>query len=231
MGGLYNPISDGLESLPAEEKVICEEYLGFSNASITQPQMWYLLRAFGKQLGHEILAHEPVVVDFLNEFQEADGPASLWLPTGGNWEIQSNIYKQTWQHDLPYFSAAGEFDWQDYIYEADVRADSGGYVGICARFSSIEQAYLFYLRIGSGNCRLAKAPFNTLVETAGGSLSLSQGTWYRLKMELDGKKIKCYVDGQLQISHTDPSEIVAGKIGLWCYWTAISCKYAKAWSD
>ena len=31
--------------------VLAEEYLAFSAPSITQPQMWYLLRLYGKMLG------------------------------------------------------------------------------------------------------------------------------------------------------------------------------------
>lgn len=170
-------------------------------------------------------------VDFLDEFQEPDGAASLWTPAGGNWEIQSNIYKQTYQHNLPYFSAAGEFNWKDYTYEADVRSDLGmGYVGLVARFADINTAYLFYLRQGGNNVRLSKAPFVTLVETPGGSLPTEQGIWYRLKIEVDGNEIRCYADNVLQIEYEDPNKIVVGKIGLWCYWTAISCKYTKAWS-
>jgi hypothetical protein len=160
---------------------------------------------------------------FVDTFTEADGPASNWAPAGGNWEIQSNIYKQTYQHDLPYFSAAGDFAWRDITYEADVRGDSGfNYEGLAFRFNHIEDSYLFYLRTGSGNCRLAKAPFVTLVQTPTDSLPLSQGVWYRLKVVVTVANIKCYVDDELQIEYDDPNPIVAGKIGLWCYWTACS---------
>jgi hypothetical protein len=160
---------------------------------------------------------------FTDTFTEADGPASLWVPAGGNWEIQSNIYKQTWQQDLPFFSSAGDFAWRDITYEADVKGDSGfNYEGLAFRFNHIENSYLFYLRTGSGNVRLAKAPFVTLVQTPTGSLSLSAGVWYRLKVVVTGANIKCYVDDELQIEYDDPSPITAGRIGLWCYWTQCS---------
>lgn len=159
---------------------------------------------------------------FVDIFTEADGPASNWIPAGGNWEIQNNVYKQIYQQDLPFFSAAGNSAWQDITYEVDVRADSGGYVGIAFKYNDIENAYLFYLRIGSNNVRLAKAPFVTLAQTPTGSLSLSSGVWYRLKVIMTEANIKLYVDDVLQIEYDDANPIEAGKIGLWCYWTACS---------
>jgi len=43
------------EQLAAEaEQLTCENYLALSPAVITQPQIWYLLRAFAKKLGYTI---------------------------------------------------------------------------------------------------------------------------------------------------------------------------------
>lgn len=36
------------------ETVTCEEYLHHSAAVITQPEMWFLLRAFAKRLGYKV---------------------------------------------------------------------------------------------------------------------------------------------------------------------------------
>jgi len=157
---------------------------------------------------------------FVDTFTEQDGPASKWTPTGGNWEIQNGVYRQTYQQSNPYFSAAGEFAWRDITYEADVKGVSGfNYEGIAFHFNHIENSYVFYLRTGSGNVRLMKAPFVTLVQTANYSLTLLPDTWYRLKVIMTGANIKCYVDGELQIDYDDPDPIVAGRIGLWAYWT------------
>ena len=157
---------------------------------------------------------------FIDTFTEDDGSASKWTPAGGNWEIQSGVYRQTYQQSNPYFSAAGEFSWRDITYEADVKGVQGfNYEGIAFHFNHIEDSYVFYLRTGSGNVRLMKAPFVTLVQTASYSLTLLPDTWYRLKVVMVGANIKCYVNNELQIEYDDPSPIVAGRIGLWAYWT------------
>lgn len=36
------------------EQTTCEEYLKHSSDVITQPEIWYLLRVFGKKLGYTI---------------------------------------------------------------------------------------------------------------------------------------------------------------------------------
>jgi len=44
------------EELATEiERQTCEEYLAHSPLVITQPEIWYLLRAFAKKLGYRIL--------------------------------------------------------------------------------------------------------------------------------------------------------------------------------
>lgn len=37
-----------------QEKATCEVYLAQSPDVITQPEIWYLLRAFAKQLGYKV---------------------------------------------------------------------------------------------------------------------------------------------------------------------------------
>ena len=36
------------------EQATCEEYLKHSSNVMTQPEMWYLLRAFAKKLGYKV---------------------------------------------------------------------------------------------------------------------------------------------------------------------------------
>ena len=36
------------------DKATCEQYLAMSPAVITQPQIWWLLRYFGKRLGYKV---------------------------------------------------------------------------------------------------------------------------------------------------------------------------------
>ena len=61
---IYNNQGDLISQKPYEvsdvqlleevEKANCEQYLDLSSVSISQPEIWYLLRAFGKKLGYTV---------------------------------------------------------------------------------------------------------------------------------------------------------------------------------
>ncbi len=103
--------------------------------------------------------------------------------------------------------------WTDYLFEADVRIDSGTARTLLFRFSD---SYNYYrLRILPVRMVLSRHTIlsdTTLVTLSG--LSFSTGVWYSVRIIATGANIKVSVDGVPRIDVTDPDPVASGAAGL-----------------
>ena len=141
----------------------------------------------------------------------------------GTWSVVTDgtyVYKDT--YDLGNcWSYAGSSAWTDYIAEAKVKPLS--FNGTGNRFSAV---FARYANNGNDYYALALQDSNTLVlrKRVGGSSSIltsktytiNTGTWYTLKLAVDGSSLSGYVNGNLELTTTDSSR-VSGCVAVGMY--------------
>jgi hypothetical protein len=157
-----------------------------------------------------------------------------WAEDSGDWAIVSNNVRNgttgSSYRKLRWVGAA--MDSSDYAVEAPCRSGSDSHaVGPAARMAASSTvtyyglvifagygAYLVYINNGA----------ETVLASSSG-LTISSGTTYTLRLEVEGTAIRGYVDGTLRVSATH-SALTAGPPGLAGYGGNNSGTYATQWS-
>ncbi|MCW4020843.1 MAG: hypothetical protein NWF14_06425, partial [Candidatus Bathyarchaeota archaeon] len=128
-----------------------------------------------------------------------------WTPLFGDWSLSDGEYYQQSDETQHAHTRAGEDTWDNYSMEAKVKlvqGASGGGAGVCARMKRINGAEKGYGLV------LYKTVLK-LYDTDGWSVlgqadvSVELGTFYKLKLEVDGTSLKGYLDDELKIDITD----------------------------
>lgn len=156
---------------------------------------------------------------FSDDFE--DGTADGWTPVTGSWSVVTDgtkVYKNssTSGESLSY---AGQTTWSNYAVEAKIKAINPKAVGIVGRYGDSSNYYMFRLHIEFDKAQLYKKVGGTFTLLQEVTYDFSAGTWYTLKLELNGTTLKGYVNGVQQISVSD-SSLTAGSIGVRPYDTA-----------
>jgi M6 family metalloprotease-like protein len=113
--------------------------------------------------------------------------------------------------------------WTDYLFETDVRIDSGTTRAIVFRYAGWDE----YYKLRMLPARMVLTRYGTLSDTTLATvtgLSFSTGVWYRVSVVLTGGNIKVSVDGTPRIDVTDPDPIASGSAGLWVE-SGITCLF------
>jgi len=114
----------------------------------------------------------------------------------------------------------GDVEWRDCTVEALVRPLSfDESAGLVFRYQTNRHQYVFLMEKGKGvrlgvrqriEPRFCRVGFKDL---GSAEFAYDTKTWYRLKVENDGPKIRAYVDGKLLIS-AECDDIPSGKVGV-----------------
>jgi hypothetical protein len=92
--------------------------------------------------------------------------------------------------------------------------DQGG--GIVWRYQDNDNYYICRMNPLENNYRLYKVVAGKRIQLATKeNLSAKANEWHRLKVEMDGDQIRCYLDGEKMLEGKDDTFKTAGKIGLW----------------
>lgn len=151
-----------------------------------------------------------------------DGNADGWTPSAyGTWYVENGEYVVDLGLIDSYLanSTNGNTDWTDYSFSVDVYGEAGVDKVICFRFIAGTGWYSVNLR---------SAPFYDLVlqrYSNGVGTWLKQinypnstGTWYNIKIDIQGEVINVYINDILEITYTDTgTSITHGKIALAAY--------------
>jgi len=155
-----------------------------------------------------------------------DGNDQGWTPIQGDWSVKNGTYVQeelewttTSTHETYHRSYFGEENWSDYTFEAKVRIEPGGdlapIVGIFFRVTEkSDVGDYYYFRLDARDSEgpgLIKAPNVTM--QINNNQPAEVGRDYVLKAEVNGKRIKCYVDGRLEIEVEDDA-FPQGAVGV-----------------
>jgi len=122
-----------------------------------------------------------------------------WRVVRGDWAVQDGTYRQT-AGGTDLRSVAGDPAWTDYTYTLKARK-LGGAEGFLILFRVRDDHNWLWWNLGGwGNVRHA------IEKCVGGGKSLlgdavpgqiETGRWYDLRIELQGPRIRCFLDGQL----------------------------------
>ncbi len=151
---------------------------------------------------------------------EADFPkgAEGWRVVQGDWQVQEGAYRQT--ADGPDIRAvAGDPSWTDYTYSLKARKIAGA-EGFLIMFRVRDDNNWVWWNLGGwGNVRHA------IEQCSGGAKSILPGAvegsietdrWYDIRIELEGPRVRCYLDGELihdvKIPTPAPMAALAGRL-------------------
>jgi len=162
----------------------------------------------------------------------ADGPISSWTT------VPSPNRTGTWNfltlpdHQLGYrqSSTAGDARWVsrvptgNQVVSARVRPNGFGtsssgqdqWAGIAARYSDDNNYYYLTLR-NSNRVALRKLVNGAIQELGSAALPVSAGTWYDLRLEVIGSRLRAFVNGELKVELTDGSAIASGRNAMLMY--------------
>ncbi|MEP6755822.1 MAG: alpha-L-arabinofuranosidase C-terminal domain-containing protein [Chthonomonadales bacterium] len=141
----------------------------------------------------------------LNSSLSATSPE--WRTVSGNWSYQDGAIRQTGNGEGSRI-VAGDPNWTDYTFTCQARK-IGGAEGFLIMVHVTGNDDYTWLNIGGwGNSQHAAEK-----SIGGGKIMLGQpargkietGKWYDIKVEVEGKRIRCYIDGKMILDVMDRS--------------------------
>lgn len=140
-----------------------------------------------------------------------------WRTVRGDWKVQEGAFRQSSEAENMR-ALAGDTGWGDYTLEVQARKISGR-EGFMVMFHTVDDNNYYWWNLGGwGNTR------HGLEKSVGGSKSgigndvtgsIETGRWYNIKIEVEGSRIRCYLDGKLihdiQDRGASPLHAVAGR--------------------
>ncbi len=150
-----------------------------------------------------------------NAGRDAGAPgAAGWKPVFGNWVAQDGCYRQMMIEDNTH-SLAGSPQWSDYTLSLKARK-LGGEEGFQLRFYAREGQGTYWWNIGGWRniCHAIEKSAGTTWPLVGvWPITISDriygqietGRWYDIRIELQGARMRCYLDGKLIHDCQDPA--------------------------
>lgn len=154
-----------------------------------------------------------------------DGNSNGWTSTTGTWSVVqdggSYVYYQSSTSEGR--TSAGSSSWTNYSVQADVKVDNfngSNRTYVAGRYIDGNNYYAASLYNSSGGTLEIRKKVNgsTTNLATKTNFGLSTGTWYTVKLEMNGSTINMYVNGTLQLTATD-SSLTSGAAGLVAYKT------------
>jgi alpha-L-arabinofuranosidase len=140
--------------------------------------------------GSETLLTEPLLENAKN-----------WTPSAGKWETADGVYRQTSNAQPAISHCSTAFDSQKYVLTLKARK-TGGNEAFLIGFGSAKGGTDFWWNIGGwGNARHAiqKGQGSDAKDIISREVpgKIEKDRWYSIRVEVDGKRIKCFLDDAL----------------------------------
>jgi alpha-L-arabinofuranosidase len=130
-----------------------------------------------------------------------------WRPTSGDWKWDGDTLCQQNAEETNCRDLVGGRNWTDYTYTLKARKISGAEGFLILFHVQGDNNWLWWNVGGWGNTRTAiqKADPSGDREIGGQqNITVEAGRWYDVKIEVEGRQIRCYLDGDLKVERTDP---------------------------
>jgi alpha-L-arabinofuranosidase len=120
--------------------------------------------------------------------------ATGWTTEGrGRWAVTNGVYRQGRQGQS--FSYFGDSDWSDYTLTMKAQ-NTGGAEGFLIIFGR-KNGERYWWNVGGYGNTLHEIEFNQTPVGAPVKAQIERNRWYDIKVQLEGARIRCYLDGQL----------------------------------
>lgn len=141
-----------------------------------------------------------------------------------NWTVESSTW-DTVEDDSKVFSntvikksgiaVRGDKDWTDYTVEAKVKGvefNGSNKASVCGRYADKKNYYAVEISEKNG-VKLTRKVKGSTTTIAQKKMEIKEGTWYDVKLAMEGSNIKVYVDDELIIEKEDKS-LAKGAVAL-----------------
>jgi pectate lyase len=147
------------------------------------------------------------------------GGTGSWSKSGGSWAVVTDgsaAYQQSNNTSELARAFAGDTGWTSYSVQARVKPlsfnGSNRVVAIASRVSSATRMYRLAL-INANRAELQAVNGSAITVIGSASLTVATGTWYTLKIEVNGSTVRGFVNGTQIASGTNTAQS-AGRIAL-----------------
>jgi alpha-L-arabinofuranosidase len=123
--------------------------------------------------------------------------AGNWTPGAGTWAVQDGAYAQTAQVENA-TSTAGPADWSNYTMEVSARKTAGS-EGFLVMFGVKDTGNYYWWNLGGWNntqSAIEKAVNGGKSSVATSATTVETGRDYKLKIQVSGRRITTWLDGQ-----------------------------------
>ncbi|GGG13135.1 hypothetical protein GCM10010912_66980 [Paenibacillus albidus] len=153
----------------------------------------------------------------------ADGDIADWAIASGttSWAVTAdggNPVLSTSKTQTALITAGAGASWTDYTYEARTRMpfnNPSENAGIVFRVKDKENFYMYRIDASKNQLQMYKFVAGTMTLVSEVSFVPAKNQWYTLRVTVQGKTIKGYVDGELKTTWTNPNtELTSGGVGF-----------------
>ena len=147
----------------------------------------------------DVRVSRPWLTLFESNFKK-DG-VGKWKPIGGKWEHRDEVYRQKNARGKGSFTIVGDASWSDYTLTLKARK-TGGSEGFFIPFRWIDEKNYFTWNLGGSSNKhhvVERVKNGVLTHDVSKRVpgKIETNTWYDIKIELTGPRIRCYLDGKL----------------------------------
>ena len=130
-----------------------------------------------------------------------------WRMGSGDWKWEGEMLSQLNPDETNCRALVGSQNWTDYTYTLKARKISGAEGFLILFHVQGDNNWLWWNVGGWGNTRTAiqKGDPSGDREIGGPqNVTVEAGRWYDVKIEVEGRQIRCYLDGDLKVERMDP---------------------------
>jgi hypothetical protein len=223
---LNRPYRLRLESIGTRHRVYVNgaPVLDADDISLASGSAAMLTHQASAEFDNVVASPTPATIIYARDFTTSGGPTDLWTFSGiGLWNTVASGSNFVFAQSSVAGAARAVAGVPTNDQSVDVRArpttfagtgNGARWFGVMARY--VDDANYYYLTLRNDNTASLRKLTNGAITVLGGSYSLpvTLGTWYRLRIEAVGTRIRGYVNGTLVAEATDSTHTrgVAGPI-------------------
>jgi alpha-L-arabinofuranosidase len=132
-------------------------------------------------------------------------PAKDWRLGNGDWTWDGDVLRQSSEEENCR-ALVGDIDWTDYTYTLRARKLSGAEGFLILFHANNDNNWIWWNVGGWGNTRSAIQRGQNGGDRELGrqqNITVEPNRWYDIKIEVEGRQIRCYLDGELVAERTD----------------------------
>jgi prepilin-type N-terminal cleavage/methylation domain-containing protein len=141
-----------------------------------------------------------------------DGNYTGWTVLSGNWSVVNRELYQSQQSGVRTITRTGPY--ANFSFEAKMKNTTGQTPYIIFRYQDENNFYMFGPRTTNDDIRLCRYHNGVFTVMGQVSANLANSTWYALRVDVFGTRVRAYFDCEQVFDVTDPLMRTTGRIGF-----------------